>query len=458
MRGALCRLLALEWLVTGAAAPLLLFPTLRPTWTATALGVLALWWLLRWVLRREPWPVTPFNGALLLFTLMVFIGFGVSLFTDLAIPKVAGLILGLAAFRAITFAVGSGRSLRPALALFVLLGLGILVVGVLGAEWGKKVFLMSTWTQRIPRLIPKLPESQAEAVHPNQLAGALALYLPVAVSLVLGWRFSRRLLIGSVFLLLGNALFLVLVAGILLLTQSRSGWMGGLAGVVGTLALWGALLPRSSWRKWVAWGVLVVGIAIALVGLTRIGLEGLRRIWEEPAIETPFGPLNTLEFRKEVWRWAWVGIQDFPLTGCGLGTFRRISRILYPFNPAVVSPDYDIAHAHNIFLQTALDLGIPGLVAYLALLMIALALCWRVALPPPPSPLPSPAKRERGGGAAEGGGGGVRALSLGLAAGLIALHVYGLTDALALGSKPAVVFWYTLGLIAALGREEERND
>ncbi|MFN3763128.1 MAG: hypothetical protein ACK4WK_08015 [Anaerolineae bacterium] len=63
---------------------------------------------------------------------------------------------------------------------------------------------------------------------------------------------------------------------------------------------------------------------------------------------------------------------------------------------------------------------------------------------------------ERGGGAAEGGGGGVRALSLGLAAGLIALHTYGMTDALALGSKPAVVFWYALGLIAALGRVEEK--
>ncbi len=443
MRGALRHLLALEWLVTGAAAPVLLFPTLRPAWTAAALGVLALWWLLRWALRREPWPVTPFNSSLLLFAGAILAGFQASLFPDLTIPKVAGLILGLATFRAIAFAVGSGRSLTLALALFCLIGVGILVIGTLGAEWGTKVSLMTLFIQKIPRLIPKLPESQAEAVHPNQLAGTLALYLPVAVNLVLGWRFSRRSLIRSLIMLIGGVLFMVLMASILLLTQSRSGWMGGLAGIMGTLALWGAVLPRSSWRKWVAWGVLVVGIAIVLVGFVRIGPEGLRRIWEEPAIESPFGPLSTLEFRKEVWRWAWVGIQDFPLTGCGLGTFRRIGRVLYLFNPAAVSPDYDIAHAHNIFLQTALDLGIPGLVAYLALLMTALALCWRAALTPPP---------------AEGGGGGVRALSLGLAAGLIALHVYGLTDALALGSKPAAAFWYALGLVAALGRGEERND
>ncbi len=59
MKDLLRRLLGLEWLLTGAAAPVLLFPTLRPAWTAAALGGLALWWLLRWALRREPWPVTP---------------------------------------------------------------------------------------------------------------------------------------------------------------------------------------------------------------------------------------------------------------------------------------------------------------------------------------------------------------------------------------------------------------
>lgn len=62
--------------------------------------------------------------------------------------------------------------------------------------------------------------------------------------------------------------------------------------------------------------------------------------------------------------------------------------------------------------------------------MIALALCWRVAR--------------------EGGEG--RALALILAGELVALHVYGLTDALALGSKPAVAFWFAMGLIAALSK------
>ena len=54
----------LEPLVLAAAAPFLLFPTMRPRWTVVMLAVLAALYLLRWTMRREPWPSTPFNAAL----------------------------------------------------------------------------------------------------------------------------------------------------------------------------------------------------------------------------------------------------------------------------------------------------------------------------------------------------------------------------------------------------------
>jgi len=92
-----------------------------------------------------------------------------------------------------------------------------------------------------------------------------------------------------------------------------------------------------------------------------------------------------------------------------------------------ISPEQDIAHAHNIFLQTATDLGLPGLIAYLALLGIAAAVAWRID-------------------AQQG---------LPLLAALIALHIYSLTDALALGSKPGIILWTALGLLAALAQESD---
>ncbi|MFQ5610160.1 MAG: O-antigen ligase family protein [Woeseiaceae bacterium] len=120
-----------------------------------------------------------------------------------------------------------------------------------------------------------------------------------------------------------------------------------------------------------------------------------------------------------------VSIGDFPFTGTGLGSFRQVTRRLYPLN---VQADYDIAHAHNIFFQVALDIGLPGLIAYLAILIIAGAVGWQVAK-----------QDER-----------LRPLALGLLAGLAALHIYGLTDALALGSKTSITFWVALGLLTAM--------
>ena len=49
---------------------------------------------------------------------------------------------------------------------------------------------------------------------------------------------------------------------------------------------------------------------------------------------------------------------------------------------------------------------------------------------------------------------GLRAAALGVLAGLAAVHVFGLADALALGSKPGIVFWLALGVLAAMNREE----
>jgi len=94
------RILSLEWLVAGAAAPFLMFPTVRPRWTATALAVLVVWWLLRWAVRGEPWPVTPFNGALLLFALMVPVGIWASPAREATLPDAVRVVLGLITFTA----------------------------------------------------------------------------------------------------------------------------------------------------------------------------------------------------------------------------------------------------------------------------------------------------------------------------------------------------------------------
>lgn len=136
---ALSVLVGLEWLAVLAAAPILTFPTVRPEWTAAALGSLVVLWLLRWAVRGEAWPLTTLNLALLAFMVMVPVGVFVSAFPDVTTPLAARVVLGLAAFRATAFAVRDGRTLDAALAVFCLLGLGRRRWGFWACGWA------STW-------------------------------------------------------------------------------------------------------------------------------------------------------------------------------------------------------------------------------------------------------------------------------------------------------------------------
>ncbi len=167
---------------------------------------------------------------------------------------------------------------------------------------------------------------------------------------------------------------------------------------------------------------------MALTLLSMAGLWTIARTQSFAAAptsaETVVGSLSTLDYRWAVWPWALEAIESFAYTGTGLGTFRAVGPRLYPI---LVPPGNDFGHAHNQFLQVALDVGLPGLIAYASLLIVALMVGWRVAV----------ASAER------------RPFVLALLAGLAGLHVYGLTDALALGAKPGLLFWMALGLMAA---------
>ncbi len=140
--------------------------------------------------------------------------------------------------------------------------------------------------------------------------------------------------------------------------------------------------------------------------------------------------INSLEGRVEIWSRALYGIQDFPFTGMGMGTFRRVVPILYPL--FTIAPDHDIGHAHNHLLAAGVDLGIPGLIAYLALWLGAGAMLWQVWHH----------AREHA----------HRMLALGLGAGLLAQFTWGMTDSNVLGSKAGFPFWLALGCVAALHR------
>lgn len=418
-------------------APVLLFPSLVPSLTAGALLLLVSWWLARWWAERAPLPTTPLNGALLLWGLALLTGIAVTAYPAVTLPKATGLILGLASWRALVLVVQDRRLLRWAAAGLGLTGLGMATVGLLSVNWSTKVPMLAPLLARLPEALLSLPGSPERGINANQLAGALTFYLPLTLAWLAAALFPPSPSpavspppppqLPRFFRLAVAALTCLLTFALLLLTQSRSGWIGGAAGVLALPVLWGFATPRR-WGRRLAGGMLILALAAGLVLLLVVDLEALAPLWQAPGgVETEVGTLS-ISGRVEIWSRALYAIQDFPFTGCGLGTFREVVWLLYPL--FTIPPTTDFAHAHNVFLQVAVDVGLPGLIAYLALLGVAGVLAWRVAR----------------------ADAGLRPLALGLLAGLVALHTYGLTDALAPGSKPALVVWIALGLLAAMDR------
>lgn len=417
------RLLLAEIGLLILAAPFLVFPTVVPalTWVAGAL-IIAVWLAQRVLVGMPVVPASPLTLALVLWVITIGVGIAVSADPDLTFPKATNLFLGLAVWRLLAALPARPDFIRAALGAHLLVGSGLAAVGALGTDWSFKVPWLTALVERLPTGLVALPESPAEGVHPNQLAGVFVFYLPVLLALLADRRplSERRRVLPLLALLLAGA------AGLLLLTQSRSGWVAALATGPLLLAGWATVLPPSRRRRNV-WLLLATLGAGAVLLATQIDPARLRRLWEEPPRESVVGTLTSLSVRQETWRWAVVAAGDFPLTGTGLGTFRRVVYRLYPIQVPI---DYDLGHAHNTFMQVALDTGVPGLIAYGALLAAAVAMAWRTA------------RR----------GGRYRPIALALGVALVAIHIYGLAETLAPGHKNGLCLWLTLGVLTLLHR------
>ncbi len=414
-----------HWALLALAAPFLLFPA---PGRSLALLVVPGLWVVAWLAGREPLPRTPFNGALLLLSLAVLVSLYATYDIAVSLPKVAGMVLGLGVFYAVVRVGQRPRGWWLCGLVFVTAGVGVAGLGLLGIRWIAKVGFLAPIISHLPSALVSLPGA-SEGLHPNEVAGTLLWVIPVLVSFL--WltfpHLRNRWAVLGWCLAVAATLF---VTGVFVLTQSRGGYIGfALAGPALILI---ALPPRV--RRFSLGGLAVLAI-VAVIVVSRYGADPvLRELIGGARTSDPALSLDSLEGRVEVWSRAIYAIQDFPFTGMGMNTFRRIVPVLYPL--FLVSPDFDIAHAHNEFLQAALDLGLSGLIAFLALYIGAFWMLfeiWRLA---PRSTLYAPQSW--------------RFLVLGLGGGLFAHMLYGLTDAVALGAKPGLLLWMLLGLVAAL--------
>ena len=170
-----------------------------------------------------------------------------------------------------------------------------------------------------------------------------------------------------------------------------------------------------------------------LIPLTSLGVLIAIKIWGfGAALEAVSSrvSLGGMQGRVEIWSRALYMIQDFPFTGIGMGSFGDVVDILYPL---FLNAPGNVPHAHNLFFQVAVDLGIPGLIAWLSILLIMILISWLVYKA----------------GYIDGNNL-IRGVGAGLLGSLLALAVQGIVDSVTWGMvRPAPIVWVLWGLAVA---------
>jgi putative inorganic carbon (HCO3(-)) transporter len=345
--------------------------------------------------RRAP---VDLPAALLLF--MGGVSYLVSADRHLTLPQLVWLGGGLAAMYGLFWGANGRRGRQTAVILIVGVGLFLAAVSPFIVNWN------AIQAKLFPNAVYQLfPLIVTNAVHPNIMASALGLLLPLPLALAVGGQWGTR----AVRLGLG-AIWLIMVLA-LVLTQSRGGYLATAVAIC--LVLW---LSRH-WR--LASGVTTAVVLAAAIFLTL----------DSPNLSDATNPANWF-FRLELWHIALQMQADFPFTGVGMGSFNAVAERLYP----LYSPNNP--GAHNLYLQVGLDLGLPGLIAFLAILLIALTAVWRAYHH----------FREREPFWA--------ATAVGLFAALVGFALHGLVDGTVWGTRGAILPWLLIGLALALRSEE----
>ena len=390
------------WVVGGAIGASVLSERFLPL----AVVVAAAFWPLRWIAERRLSVRTPVDGLIVLLLLMIGITLTITVWPTITLPQVYRLLTGLGLFYAIVNWTTTSRRLRLIVFAAVLLGLALAISALFSVNWltNKLVFIpVSIYAYLTPRI--------TDTVNPAVMAGSLVILLPLTVALFVcgGTPFGR--LGRSLVALVGLSMAVVLV-----LTQARGALLASAAMLVAVVLLrwprsWLALLPLS----------VVVGFVISRFGFVPL----LGQL-------TTGNALRGLPERIEIWSRAVYLIEDFRFTGIGMGAFEQVVDHLYPY---LINGDA-IPHAHNLFLQIAVDLGVPGVIAWLAIVVLVTMASWRVY---------HYGRKTRDNW--------IQGVGIGLLGSQVGLLVNGLTDAVTWGMvRTAVIPWALWAIAIASAR------
>lgn len=391
--------------------PVFVFPKEKWNWILLSVSII---WIGQGIIERRFLPKTPIDFAAAPLLIIMFAGVFIIRNTSDSVGKYAGLIYGIILFYGLVEALKTSKRIKIAVLVFLIMGIMLSVAGTLGRYPGdENVF---PGIESVLSKIPKINFGIAGAemgINRNALGGILLLFIPLGLiqfPILLKKqqdyvpRWMRKICIGSVVIIL-IIQFLAVIISI-----SFGTWLALI------LALW--LMCAKKKRMQIAiGGILLVLISFVYLVPNASGhntYQGIRNAIKQG-----------LETRIVIWNASLEIAKAHPVIGIGMDQLRRTPKL-----------KYDLSHAHNQFLNTAAELGIPGLISYLIILIEILWMTGEVRR----SALPE----------------WIRLTSRGLGTGICAFTLFGLGDAIPLGAKPGIFFWISLAIITSIylyGRE-----
>jgi len=384
------------------------------------LSMIAIPWLLRWLFNGAPTKATLLDAPLVFLLLAMGIGLGISVCPATTLRQLLVLVAGMAIYYGLVNGLRSNTTVWLGVVVWLICGMLLGFVLLVQFAWLRSGSALSPLLQEYDWLGSIAPDASSLWLDPGIIAGVLSMVVPVIAALVVAvWQtYSERhvalrwVMVGAVI-----ELTIILVACVVL---ARS-W--GELVAIGLTALLLPCLCSRHWRLFLA--SLGTATILALALFWFIGTPFLQSLLPLRAWLRPIYPS-----RWEVWTRALYMIEAYPFTGIGMGVFAIIAQNNFPYFDAGLS---QLPHAHNLYLQTALDGGLLAALALVGLMAAFYVGTWRSINGKPIVARP----RDRA----------LRMLQVGLAGGFAVFLTAGFFDDAVLTSPVASLsLWTLLGL------------
>lgn len=281
---------------------------------------------------------------------------------------------------------------------------------------------LATWED--PNIEDKATRIYATLNNPNLLAGYLLAAVPLALSCCLAFLVQKRWL----FSLLLAFVFLVTTLATIL-TGSRGGYLGLVAGLIAIAVIFGNALikERPRWRPIIFIGALLFILAIFA------SLHYLPSLEQRIASIFAGREHSSNSFRMNVWSACLTMLKDNWWFGIGVGN--QAFRLAYGL---YMRSGFDALGAYCVPLEIAVETGVFGLLAFAVLL---LAILCRAHLN---FTLPQATWHKY--------------LSAGATASLIAMTIHGLVDTVFYRPQVHFIFWLIVSILVATPAEKMNSE